>query len=374
LSPSTREDLVVTLLVVMSRTPAVVLLVAVTVACSDGDAAVDADHAAFCERWRTAVSTAKDESEIDQVLADAPEEVDDRAPEAVLDWIEINCRATARGAVARRVAPPVDAALDDLELCLSIPLGLTPSETAGMVLYGDADAEDPYDGPMVGLLWDRADVTNHAGDGDPVPVTVRGHEGVAAPITVFQQAIVPELGTVIAWTEGARAFGLYGKGWPLDRAPELVEIANGLRGASGDFRIGAEALPQDYAEVFSGDPSIASILIPPAPLYSVRYQGDEISSLSVSGHQMTGAEFEAFRFLTIDIDQTEIAGRDVLAGNAWSDDGPAVVTWREPDGFVVRIVGLGVPLSVAEEVAEQSRDLDDAEWSALVEADDRCAR
>ena len=67
-----------------------------------------------------------------------------------------------------------------------------------------------------------------------------------------------------------------------------------------------------------------------------------------------------------------MAGHDGLVGNAWRDEGPAVVTWREPDGLVVRIVGLGVPLDTAREVAERSRVLSKAQWAALVEAEDRC--
>lgn len=49
-----------------------------------------------------------------------------------------------------------------------------------------------------------------------------------------------------------------------------------------------------------------------------------------------------------------------------------MVTWREPDGLVVRIVGIGVPLDTARDVANKTRELTTDEWAALVEADDPC--
>ena len=224
---------------------------------------------------------------------------------------------------------------------------------------------------MLGVLWNPADGGDHRGDGDPEPVTVRSESGVAAPITVFQQTILPELGTVIAWTGGDQAVGLYGRGWSLDRTDELVAIADALEEADGGFRIPAGALPTGYAEVFRGEPSVTALVLAPSPRYTVRYQS-EGGLLDVSGVQMTEAEFEAFRFFTVGVDQGDAGGRDGLVGNAWHADGPAVVTWREPDGLVVRTVGIGVPLEVAQQAAAEARELTEAEWAALVEADDQC--
>jgi hypothetical protein len=131
------------------------------------------------------------------------------------------------------------------------------------------------------------------------------------------------------------------------------------------------ALPDGYQEVLSGDRAVTSLVFPPSPLYWLRYQGDG-GLLDVSGLQMSESEFEAFRFFTLGVDQGEVAGYDGLVGNAWGAHGPAVVTWREPDGLVVRIVGTGVPLETARDVAEQARDLTDDEWADLVEAEDTC--
>src|SRR2546430_1768161 len=76
---------------------------------------------------------------------------------------------------------------------------------------GEADRADPYGGPMIGVFSTKTGQGGFVGDADRTPVTVRGLPADAAPITVFQQSIVPELGTVIAWTENGRDVGLYGR-------------------------------------------------------------------------------------------------------------------------------------------------------------------
>lgn len=381
------------------RRLSVVLVLATTIAACGDDSAPTAapgnsDTAAFCEAWDAAMATAMasgGDSPFDEVLVDAPAELEDEArvvreaeaggdesPEAeaavseIFDWTELNCQRGEPGASTRRIAPPIDATFDGLTFCGTTAFPASPrNDAAGMVLYGEAAADDPYDGPMLGLFWNPADDETHVGDGDTRPVTVRGQGGFAAPITVFQQTILPELGTVIAWTEGDRAFGLYGREWPIDRANELVEIADRIEDASGDFRIPAHALPDGYEQVFEGDPSVAWLVLAPFPIYSLRYQRED-GLLDVNGLQMSEDEFEAFRFFTVGVEPGQVAGHDGLVGNAWHEYGPAVVTWREPDGLVVRIVGIGVPLETAQQVAGQSRELTDEEWAALVEAEDQC--
>lgn len=359
-------------------------------AAGDSTATRSVDTSTFCDAWNAAMASGNDAA-FDKVLADVPRELEDEAavvreaeangaesPEAaaagaeIVNWTELHCQRGEAGRSQRRIAPPIEAELDGLTFCGTNAFPRSPpDDRSGMVLYGPASAQDAYDGPMLGVFWNPGDDGGHGGDGDSQPVTVRGESGVAAPITVFQQTIVPELGTVIAWNEGDRAVGLYGRRWPIDRASELVEMANQLEEAEGGFRLPDDALPDDYGEVFSGDPSVTSIVLPPAPLYALRYQGED-GLLDVSGLELTEEEFEAFRFFTIGVDQGVVAGHDGLVGNAWHEDGPAVVTWREPDGLVVRIVGIGVPLEAAQEIAAQSRELTDEEWTALVTADDRC--
>ena len=372
-------------------------LVMTAAACTDdrGDRAaapsttLDAEESAFCDAWNAAVTSGEDSAVID-VLAEAPPELaaqaatvregqasDGQSPEAeaaiteILNWTELHCQGGEVGDSRRRVAPPLDARFAGLEFCGSV--GVPPGQAdggSGMVLYGRG--QDPFDGPMLGLLWNPAGEGGHEGDGPGSPVTVRGYRGVAAPISVFQQTILPELGTVIAWTEGDREFGLYGRKWPMGRAEELVAIANQIEEPQGRPRIPPNALPDGYEESLSADPGVMSLLFASSPLYSLHYQGADGGTLTVSGLQMSFAEFHAFRFLTVDVEPGKVAGREALVGNAWGERGPAVVTWREPDGLVVRVVGIGVPLDTARKVAEEARGLTDAEWVALVEAESEC--
>ncbi|MEO7837703.1 MAG: hypothetical protein ABIS21_08715 [Acidimicrobiales bacterium] len=369
---------------------AALLLVAMLAGCGDdatirtapdGSTALPGDAQEFCAAWNAA-SASGDDSTLVQVLASAPPELSDaarvlrqpgpggrersKAEADVLEWTQLHCERRQPGESERHVAPPSDAEFEGLAFCGTTAFPWSPAnDRSGMVLYGASSTGDPYDGPMLGLLWNATDDSGYGGDGDSHPVTVRGHAGVAAPITVFQQVILPELGTVIAWSEGGRALGLYGRLWPLERRDELVAIANKLEAVDGGFRLPDSVLPSGYAEAFSGDPSVTSIVLAPSPLYSLRYEGDD-GLLDVNGLQMSEAEFEAFRFFTMGVDQDEVAGRPALAGNAWNKEGPSVVTWRESDGLVVRIVGIGVPLETAREVADRSRELTEDEWTAVV--------
>jgi hypothetical protein len=374
----------------------VVVLLVVAAGCRDGDessGAAPGDRSraeeAFCEAWAAGVA-GRDEAAMDALLDDAPPALADDAavvraigaddsgsPEVeaavtrILDWTELHCRRAAPGESPRRIAPPVEAAVDGLTFCGNTPpLASRRDDRSGMVLYGNATG-DPYDGPMLGVLWAPAGGGGFGGDGDQHPVTVRGRSGVAAPITVFQQAVVPELGTVIAWTEGDVDVGLYGRRWSLDRASELVAIADRLEAVGDGFRIPDQVVPGGHDEVYTGSAAVTSLVPTPWPLYSVRYQGSE-GLLSVDGLQMAHDEFEAFRFLTVDVDRRDVGGREALVGLAWGERGPSVVTWREPDGLVVRIVGIGVPLDTALEVAVATEDLPPRRWTALVEAEGRC--
>ena len=69
-----------------------------------------------------------------------------------------------------------------------------------------------------------------------------------------------------------------------------------------------------------------------------------------------------------------IGEHDALFGSLWSEnDGPYIATWREPDGFTVRIVSVGSSSpDQVRAVAEQSRDLDRSEWVKLVESAEHC--
>ena len=239
------------------------------------------------------------------------------------------------------------------------------------MLYGDAAAEDPFAGQIVGLLWGTGG--GHGGDGTPTPVSVRGTDGVAAPITVFQQTILEELGTVIAWEEDGEPMGLYGRGFDAGQIPELLDIAEAIDASDGGFEIPPEHLPAGFAEVYRGSTSPLDLVLAVDSTYSISYVNpDTRGMITISGQEMSPDAFQAMRFLTIGLAPQDLDGKDALVGNAWHSAGPTVVAWQEPDGLVVRIVGLGTDLATVQAVAESTRDLNRLEWTDLVEGTSAC--
>lgn len=280
------------------------------------------------------------------------------------------------------VGIPVDETPEGLKLCLAadhpdIDGGTEADDDDGqVVIYGHPTPGDPYAGTMLGLFWAPKDEVDYRGDGDPTPVEVRGRDGVAAPITVFQQTVLPDLGTVVAWEEHGMSVGLMGREWPAHRTDELVKLADALEYDDGRFSIPDDALPTGYEELYAGSSASMSVLAPADLDYWVMYvngDGKGDGTVTVYGLHGSKAEFEAFRFLALDLDQADLHGDETITGNAWDpDSGPAVVTWREPDGRIVRIVGSNVDLPVITEFAQYTRQLTPDEWKALQAAAKPC--
>ena len=341
------------------------------------------EQAEFCAKLTAAV-TSGDEAQLKAALTNPPAELKEAAKtirdsgprSGRFDAAAAEIFGYAQGVCepqgSRKLAPPASARIEGLTLCGGTTFPAAPEGGAGsgMVIYGDTSAPDPYQGQMVGLLWDPAGSGGHAGAGPSRPVTVHGQPGVAAPITVFQRTVLPELGTVIAWTEGDREFGLYGRGWSLDEADELVAMANGVEDIDRRSQIPDGVLPEGFGVLFAGSQEALDIASP-LSLYSVRYRAAN-RILTVSGMGMKQEEFDAIRFLAIGLEETDAGGRPGLVGDAWPGVGPSVVTWREPDGLVVRVVGLGIPIESAKQVAAATRELNDDEWNAVTKSTGAC--
>lgn len=299
---------------------------------------------------------------------DGDDDSDDGGPEPTVDG-GLTVDPTGRFGI------PADETPSGLELCAVEGPSTAPGDAPQVALYGEVDREDPYAGPMLGVLWGPEDQVDPAGDGEPTPVEVRATSGVLAPITVFQQTVLPELGTVVAWREAGLAVGLYGRRWSPDRADELVALADALTFGDGLFQLPDAALPAGYGLVYLGSAASLSLLLPLETDYRVLYrtgEGEGTGVVSVYGLEGTVAEFEAFRFLTRELSEADVHGVEMLTGNAWGDTGPAVAAWREPDGRILRIVGTGVDLPVITELAQYTRQLTPAEWSDLEAAVTSC--
>ena len=205
-------------------------------------------------------------------------------------------------------------------------------------------------------------------------MVVGGNAGVAGPITVFQQVVLPELGTQVEWRDGDGVVTLIGRGWPPERLTELVALAGSVEVVDGSARLPDAARPAGMVEVFTGRPVDLALVVDPTTDYEVHYRTDDgRETVTLSGFVATEDEFEAVRFLTLGLERSSDGGRTTLAGNAWfADSGPAVVTWREPDGAVVRVVDLSTEPAHATAVAGASRDLRSNEWAELASRSGSC--
>jgi hypothetical protein len=380
-----------------------VLLVATGCGAGEADRATDSTSATvapsatarFCAGWAKAVARGGKGS-VKEFLRDPPAEIAtavavllasdatgskqtsavDAANKKLAVWTELNCGDPAQ----RHVAPPAGTDLPALKLCSAsgqLPVPKMPASGEQVVIYGEADRADPYDGPMIAVSTTKAGEGGYLGDGEQTPVTVRGKHGEAVPITVFQQVILPTLGTVIAWTEGGHDVSVFGRLWTKDRTADLVAIANKLELVDGRFVLPEGARPSGYKEVFAGpsDPSWSVIGSTITGDYHVRYQrkGGDTGSLTLDGLHLSAQQFDAGRLFAFPIPRVRIGDHDALFGSLWSGDkGPFVATWREADGFTVRVTGLGVTKEDVRAVAEHARDLTRTEWAQLVESDGGC--
>jgi len=243
-----------------------------------------------------------------------------------------------------------------------------PDDGARVVIYGDMAMTDPYDSDMLAVMWDVERLLT--GDGGTTPVTVRERSGVAAPFTVFQQVVLPEMGTVITWEEDGRFVALLGRGYGAEQVDELIAFADGLVAGDDGFELPPVRLPAGHGTVFEGAAARLGLLFAPREEYRVTYsvpvEGARVDpGVTVTGSVMSPAEFDAVRFFVRPLDRRTVRDREVFVGNAWTDDGPAVVTWREPGGLAVRLIGFDVGLDDVLALAESARPLDRAEWEAL---------
>lgn len=314
---------------------------------------------------------------LDVQPSDDPNVVADTSNE-VFGWIEVKCHPDVAqpgvDAPDRRLAPPPGARLEPLVFCSVIPgATLGDDEFGRAVLYGDPGASDPYAGPMLGVVWGTD--WDARGDGEPTPVRVRGRDGVAAPITVFQQTILEELGSVVAWEEEGLSVGLYGRLWDQSRIGELVALVEQLEFVDGGFRFPPDAVRPGFAPVYSGAAGALGLVFQVNTTYQVQYQLSEsdLGLVTLTGRIATPDEFEAFRFFALDTGRTDLGCRPAIVGNAWGGAGPAVVIWREIDGLVISLVGIGVPLDAVQNLAAQTRELTRSEWTDLVQSKSECS-
>jgi hypothetical protein len=228
---------------------------------------------------------------------------------------------------------------------------------------------------MLGVVWGA----EQAGLGDATPLeelAVRGTTGQVAAMSSAGQ-VVPDLGTVVAWDEQGMPMALLGRGWDRTRAPELAALAGALQpDGKGGWTLPPEARPDMPVVAYQGSPEVLTTTeAPTAASFDVQYRDGDDGLLDVYGAVASPEAYEAFRFLAPDVRRAAIGEHDAFVGQAAGIDGLSIVTWREPDGLVVRVVGSGdVDLDATTAAARAAQEIDPPQWADLVEATVGCER
>lgn len=336
---------------------------------SSGTPELSTEESAFCEKARA--SFGEDPSD-DEFRAGAPDHVAAMDDEGLVRWVESHCHpeiAVDGEFENRRYATPVEDLPEGVQVCnaLSVPSDLMTAPPMPMAIYAPASSADPFGGPMIAVLQG-----SHGGDGRQVDVHVRGTAGKAEPITVFQQTILPELGTVVSWKEGGDDYNIVARLWDQTRVPELVDLANKLTMVDGLLQFPNGALPAGYRKVFAGSSTNADFFGPLGSPYLLQY-GASGAIIQVNARAARVDEPDAFRLFGLNMSHEKIGDHDALIGNVWGPHS-TLITWREPDGTSVRVFGMGAPDADVRKIAAATRALSANEWASLAEASSTCER
>ena len=258
-------------------------------------------------------------------------------------------------------------------------------------LYGDADAEDPFESSDL-LVTARHysdavfDDTFSTSPGEPVEV--RGHDGLICPPDACSGA------TTVSWTED-RGFDIALASRSINQDGLLV-IAEGLEISRADIELGLlpADLPGPLDELGRQDEQIpnpgavshAAIYARPSSAPGPPRVVDDRPSLRVSA-----TEADAFTLL-LDVSGYESHRRiEVRGHDGWLMSHPAeppvtlpgggyryapasvALSWEEQPGVIVRVDATGSSHLTAEDIvriAESLRPATDEEWEAALVTDD----
>lgn len=238
------------------------------------------------------------------------------------------------------------------------------------MVWGDASLDDPWAGPLVLLSTkrdDRLPVHERA-----VAATIRGDAGYLAPAALFQAVSSAEYGHVATWFE----------------EPGLVAEALVRGGSPDDARRTADAvvfdgdtatLPADQLGVdtraLSAGPFPSSLAVDRLSSWRASWTNLEAGrSLTVRGLVEVPEALELLRFLTVSSEMDTVGARQALVYSAFSDEGgPWGVAWREPDGLVVQVSGLGFDRQEMVAIAASVDDGAPGRWHELAGQTEDCS-
>jgi hypothetical protein len=258
-------------------------------------------------------------------------------------------------------------------------------------LYGDADAEDPFESSdllITASSYSPAvfDDTFRMGPGERVEV--RGHEGLSCPPDSCHGA------TTVSWTED-RGFDISLASRSINQS-QLLAIAEGLE--VGDGRIELGFLPSDLPGPLdelsrpggqTPDPDAvfhAANYSQPSRTPSRPGVVDDRPSLRISA-----TEGDAFTLLSEVVQHESHRRIEVRGHDGWLMSSPAqppvtlpgggytywpasiALSWEEQPGVIVSVVAAGSPRLTAEDllrIAESLRPATDEEWESALLTDE----
>jgi hypothetical protein len=228
------------------------------------------------------------------------------------------------------------------ELCaVSVPsaLSVRSDETASLRVFADAEADDPYGGPLYGLAVFDAAPLDQLPLGDTTPATVDGLDARLGAMDGFQLATLPaEAGQLLTWVlpEGPTVQLAVRN----DDDADLVAIAEGVDIDGSVATIDPEALPVEPLDL--GD--LYLLLGRPQFRFSVDYQirdadGDLTDQLTLLGVAGDMASMEATRFRSAESRRVEVEGSvGVVADIGVDGDGPWTLSWMPEEGIILQML------------------------------------
>lgn len=299
---------------------------------------------------------------------DEPSEEDMSHVQDLLIWMGDHCNTN--GEAIRRIAPP--AAPVGFVSCGdmgAIPVEQSPQPEGAMVAYGDASLDSPFNGTVISIL---TGVLAGPGDQPSTDVIVQGNPAVTGPARFFQGGGGPESTRVVAWELDGVDVTVIGRGFGEDRADELVALANEVQLIDD-----VATLPgTTFDEIYAGSirPAMATVpfFVSQAEYQANYRQLDDLGTVSVNGLRLTPAEFSAARAFFFDSEPREFNGHDGFVADAWSETGPYVAAWQEPDGQVVWVSGIGVARETTIDIAEASTELTAEQWKETTRFSSEC--
>lgn len=257
------------------------------------------------------------------------------------------------------------------ELCaVTVPsaLSVRSDESASLRVFADAEAPDPYAGPLYGVAVFDAAPLDRLPLGDTTPAIVDGLDARLGAMDGFQLATLPaEAGQLLTWTlpEGPTVQLAVRN----DADADLVAIAEGVDVDGTVATIDPAVLPVEPLDL--GD--LYLLVGRPQFLFSVDYQlrdgdGDLTDQLTLLGVTGDMASLEAGRFRAAESRRVDVdGGIGVVADIGIDGDGPWTLSWMPEEGVILQMLSfrLGPDELVALEASVTK--VGNEAWTGLVD-------